>query len=163
MSKSISTHFNAVPSHSYCDDERPSRIDFAMMKYGGPFTTEQVEALFRILTLLLSLGATFTMKIPTSDIGFIIFGRHTGYREDFLGRCTIWAILESSILQYIIGSIILPIYIYIIFALIGRHISMFTRLYTGLILYMLGTVSMLAIDLAVHLDDLGTSSHCMFT
>ena len=27
---------------TYCDDERPSRIDFAKSRYGGPFTTEQV-------------------------------------------------------------------------------------------------------------------------
>ena len=43
---------------------------------------------------------------------------------------------------------------------------MFIRLYAGLLLYILGTVSMLAIDLADHLhsvDDLGTGSHCMFT
>ena len=28
---------------TYCDDERPSRIDFAKSRYGGPFTTEKVE------------------------------------------------------------------------------------------------------------------------
>ena len=28
---------------TYCDDERPSRIDFSKERYGGPFTTEQVE------------------------------------------------------------------------------------------------------------------------
>ena len=28
---------------TYCEDELPSRIDFGKSKYGGPFTTEQVE------------------------------------------------------------------------------------------------------------------------
>ena len=28
---------------TYCDDKLPSRIDFGKSKYGGPFTTEQVE------------------------------------------------------------------------------------------------------------------------
>ncbi len=28
---------------TYCDDERPSRLDFAKQIYGGLFTTEQVE------------------------------------------------------------------------------------------------------------------------
>ena len=28
---------------TYCEDEPPSRIDFGKSKYGGPFTTEQVE------------------------------------------------------------------------------------------------------------------------
>ena len=37
---------------TYCEDELPSRIDFGKSKYGGPFTTEQVEdvkTFFRIL------------------------------------------------------------------------------------------------------------------
>jgi peptide/histidine transporter 3/4 len=66
---------------TYCDDERPSRVDFAKSRYGGPFTTEQVEdvkAFLQILTLLLSLGATFVMEVPTSYIGFKTFGLHTG-------------------------------------------------------------------------------------
>ncbi len=28
---------------TYCDEEIPSRIDYGKMRYGGPFTTEQVE------------------------------------------------------------------------------------------------------------------------
>ena len=28
---------------TYCNDERPSRIDYGKQSYGGPFTTEQVE------------------------------------------------------------------------------------------------------------------------
>ena len=28
---------------TFCEDERPSRIDFGKIKFGGPFTTEQVE------------------------------------------------------------------------------------------------------------------------
>ena len=152
---------------TYCDDERPSRIDFAKSRYGGPFTTEQVEdvkAFLRILTLLLSLGATFVMEVPTSYIGFKTFGLHTGNREDFIHRCKIWAIFESSALRYTIASIFLPIYTFMV--LRSYRISIITRLYAGLLLYILGTVSMLAIDLAGHLhsvDDLGTGSHCMFT
>ena len=152
---------------TYCDDERPSRIDFAKSRYGGPFTTEQVEdvkAFLRILTLLLSLGTTFVMEVPTSYIGFKTFGLHTGNREDFKYRCKIWAIFESSALRYTIASIFLPIYTFIV--LRSYRISIITRLHAGLVLYILGTVSMLAIDLAGHLhsvDDLGTGSHCMFT
>ena len=152
---------------TYCYDERPSRIDFAKSRYGGPFTTEQVEdvkTFFRILMLLLSLGTIFVMEVPTSYIGFKTFRLHTGYREDFIYRSTIWALFESSTLRYMIASTFLPVYIYKV--LLHRRISMFTRLYAGILLYILGTVSMLAIDLAGHLhsvNDLGTGSHCMFT
>ena len=28
---------------TYCENERPTRLDYGKSKYGGPFTTEQVE------------------------------------------------------------------------------------------------------------------------
>ena len=95
---------------TYCDDERPSRIDFAKLRYGGPFTTEQVEDVkifLRILKLLLCLGAIFVVEIPISFVVFNIFGAHTGYKADFISRCTVWAILESSSLRYIANGICL--------------------------------------------------------
>ena len=44
---------------TYCEDEIPSRIDFGKSKYGGPFTTEQVEdvkTFFRMLVVI-SIGS----------------------------------------------------------------------------------------------------------
>ena len=158
---------NPRSAFTYCDDERPSRIDFAKSRYGGPFTTEQVEdvkTFLRILKLLVSLGAVFVIENPTSFVVFNIFGAHTGHKEDFISHCTVWAILETGALRYTIGSIFLPFYIYKV--LRGRQTSIFTRLYVGLLFYILGTVSMLAIDLAGHLhsvNDQGTGSHCMFS
>ena len=41
---------------TYCEDDLPSRIDFGKSKYGGPFTTEQVEdvkTFFRLLPIIL--------------------------------------------------------------------------------------------------------------
>ena len=42
---------------TYCEDELPSRIDFGKSKYEGPFTTEQVESFFRLLSIIF-LGCT---------------------------------------------------------------------------------------------------------
>ena len=39
-------------SFTYCEDDLPSRIDFGKSKYGGPFTTEQVEDVKTFLRLL---------------------------------------------------------------------------------------------------------------
>ncbi len=74
LPESTSTHALQRSAFTYCDDERPSRVDCAKSRYGGPFTTEQVEdvkAFLRILILLHSLGATFVMEVPTT---FITFG-----------------------------------------------------------------------------------------
>ena len=49
---------------TYCEDELPSRLDFGKSKYGGPFTTEQVEDVkifFGILGMGLSISAVFGM------------------------------------------------------------------------------------------------------
>ena len=41
---------------TYCEDELPSRIDFGKSKYGGPFTTEQVEDVKTFLRLLILIS-----------------------------------------------------------------------------------------------------------
>ena len=48
-------HPQCRSAFTYCEDELPSRIDFGKSKYGGPFTTEQVEdvkTFFRSLVVI---------------------------------------------------------------------------------------------------------------
>ena len=50
---------------TYCEDDTPSRLDFGKSKYGGPFTTEQVEdvkTFFRALGLVLIVSFTYAMR-----------------------------------------------------------------------------------------------------
>ena len=50
---------------TYCEDELPSRLDFGKSKYGGPFTTEQVEdvkTFFRALGLVLIVSFMYGMR-----------------------------------------------------------------------------------------------------
>ena len=62
---------------TYCDteDELPSRIDFGKSKYGGPFTTEQVEDV-----------KTFLRVLPVTIVGGAFFGVNiaSGYLRDRL-------------------------------------------------------------------------------
>ena len=54
---------------TYWEDDIPTGLDLGKSKYGGPFTTEQVEnvkALFGIFLLILSLGPFFTADIAAS-------------------------------------------------------------------------------------------------
>ena len=48
---------------TYCEDERPSRIDFGKNKYGGPFTMEEVEDV-----------KTFLRLIPVALVGGVLAG-----------------------------------------------------------------------------------------
>ena len=55
----VTKHPRCRSAFTYCEDELPSRIDFGKSKYGGPFTTEQVEdvkTLLRLLPLILIFG-----------------------------------------------------------------------------------------------------------
>jgi peptide/histidine transporter 3/4 len=45
-------HPQCRSAFTYCEDELPSRIDFGKRKYGGPFTTEQVEDVKTFLRLI---------------------------------------------------------------------------------------------------------------
>ena len=54
---------------TYCEDELPSRMDHGKIKYGGPFTTEQVEdvkVFLSILKVLFSFGPAFLMAVATT-------------------------------------------------------------------------------------------------
>ena len=56
---------------TYCEDELPSRIDLGKAKYGGPFTSEQVEdvkAFLGILSILLTLGPVFAVEVAAGDV-----------------------------------------------------------------------------------------------
>ena len=64
-------HRNPVQrsAFTYCEDKLPSRLDLGKEKYGGPFTTEQVEdvkVFLGILKVLLALGPLFAVERSVS-------------------------------------------------------------------------------------------------
>ena len=61
-------HPQCRSAFTYCEDELPSRIDFGKSKYGGPFTTEQVED---VKTFLRRLIITTIAAILASEMFMI--------------------------------------------------------------------------------------------
>ena len=55
---------------TYCEDELPSRIDFGKSKYGGPFTTEQVEDVktFLRLLIIISIASILLAKVQVMTL-----------------------------------------------------------------------------------------------
>jgi peptide/histidine transporter 3/4 len=50
---------------TYCEDESPSRMDLGKQKYGGPYTTKQVEdvkAFLGILKVLICIASAFMLQ-----------------------------------------------------------------------------------------------------
>ena len=145
---------------TYSDNYIPSRLDFAKERYGGPFTTEQVEnvkTLLRLLLLLFSLGPTYVLEVPASLYFFAQFGRHIGhnYVHHLQHHCSteqLWSmVVENGGLTAIFSNILIPVYIWCVFSVFRRKLpKMFTRLKLGIVLCLLGVVSMLFTDLAGH-------------
>ena len=143
---------------TYSGDEEPSTLDFAKERYGGPFTTEQVEdvkTFLRILLLFVSLGPVFVLDVPTSYFISLSFGIHViEDHSTVMGQScsTTFILLDKGSLMNLVSVLTIPVYIWVIFSSLRRHVpKMFSRLIFTAILYLLGVISMLCIDLAGHL------------
>ena len=120
---------------TYWEEDIPRRIDLGKSKYGGPFTTEEVEdtkSFFRILLLLLSL-----------------FGFHlSGNGFTFLHQLTIklcpsaWVMLLTTasppLLETITALLFIGLFDYLLLPYFRRYVpSLFKRLGIGLSLILL--------------------------
>ena len=142
---------------TYCYSERPkSRIDLAKERFGGPFTTEQVEdvkSFLRILCVLLALGPIFMLEVPVSYFVFPAFALHTGMGPMFKEKnCTTqWILLESGTLGQIFALLVFPVYIWLIYGFLRRCVpKILVRLFVGECLLFLGVAIMFVTDLVGH-------------
>ena len=146
---------------THCDNYIPSRLDFAKERFGGPFTTEQVEnvkTFLRILLLMLMMGPIFVMEVPASLFVFPLFGLHTLHHKIQYGRdnCTsevIWELFvgSGSTMALLSSMVLFPGYIFIMFSLFRKKLpKFFIRLGIGIVLWLLGVVSLLVTDFVGH-------------
>ena len=151
---------------TYTDDEKPSRIDFAKTKYGGPFTTEQVEdvkTFLRILALLMCIGPIFTAEVGAFYL-YPLFGSHIGPNVTLTETaCTVsWLLLQGGTLPAFVSTIIIPFYITVLFPLVKRKLpKILSRLHFGIVISVVGFASMLLIDTVGH--STSHTSKCLFT
>ena len=163
---------------TYSDRYIPSRLDFAKERYGGPFTTEQVEnvkTFFRILVILFSFGPIFSMEVPASIFLFPIISLHT--LKDLLNfwtekqYCTIDIVWNFFMVNCSVKSVLsiiflFPAYIWVVFSLLHKKIpKLFFRLGVGIVMSLLGVMSLLIIDVVGHsVNKAANTNHtqCMF-
>ena len=137
---------------TYCDDERPSRLDFGKQRFGGPFTTEQVEdvkTLMRILLILVCLGPVYVLEVPNSVFGFPLISVHIAHKSQKYCDAS-WIIIESGCLRYIISAVVFPIYIMVLFSTKREKPKILTRLVIGILLYLSGVLCLLVTDVVGH-------------
>ena len=116
---------------TYCEDELPSRLDLGKEKYGGPFTTEQVEDVKTFLRILQVLGPFF---------GAHLFGgckQHSSKEKSNFSSSTppLVSLLSFGGVTNFLIVVLIPLYICLLRPFIHRcisKISMLKRLGLGM-------------------------------
>ena len=75
---------------TYCEDDIPSRLDFGKSKYGGPFTTEQVEdvkTFFRAFGLVL-IGSYIYAMSDESYFRYYVLNKTIIQINTYLKKCS---------------------------------------------------------------------------
>ena len=143
---------------TYCEDELPSRIDFGKMKYGGPFTTEQVEdvkTVMRITPFLLIVGALpggiFVVNYYTNKfIGLPItqFRQYVSYSKVFLSKCYLEATYAHASSIYFLLLVVLNETL--IYPLCHRCVTKIESLHKVIIGVLLGIARIVIVVLMVY-------------
>ena len=107
---------------TYCEDDIPSRIDLGKTKYGGPFTTEQVEdvkTFFRVLGLILVVSAVLGIS-DEGDFHLIIVGKTIAEQTKNyqLGKCSYTFLFTDTF--HITVAILIPLNEFLIYPIFHR-------------------------------------------
>ena len=134
------------------ENRQPSRLDYGLYKYGGPFTAEEVDNVKKLLKLgavLLSLFgvfiAAFTLQDDWQSLVMVHIGGRTPTPENSLPL-----LLEASC-DTVVLVFLIPLHELVIYPLFQKYIlSMLKRIWMGAVLIIACTVSILVIDAVGH-------------
>ena len=138
-------------------DVRPSRLNLAKERFGGPFPNsdvEDVKTFTRVLRILVTLLPLFVLEVPVSDGIFSLFTLHTGTSttNNYTNCTAVWMILGSGGLSYLTQVVFFPLYIWIMFSVLRNRVpKILVRMTFAVALYVLAVSSMLIVDLAGHI------------
>ena len=138
---------------TYCEDELPSRMDLGKEKYGGPFTTEQVEdvkVFLGILCILLTLGPVFTVDTAVNRLLNTV-PHHFTVNNSCTATNYLIQLFELGDISSTLIVILIPVYLFLLRPFIHRCIpGMLKRLGLGMILMSLSLLCTLLIDTMGH-------------
>ena len=155
---------------TYCEDELPSRLDFGKEKYGGPFSTEEVEdvkAFLGIFCLLLTFWSVFTTDIARNGLIYgLSYHLDDCWYSNILAGCGgenvtltdhflvfknyIHATLKTGILSDLLIVIFILSYIYLLRPFVCRATACI-RCYRGVMAGMLNRIGFGMIFLSISL------------
>ena len=160
---------------TYCDEESQTRLDVGKHKYGGPFTTKQVEdvkAFWGILKVLISIGPAFLLQTVMQSL-LPLFAKHgnifrpnpnsTGHLDEVhLEGITRYILISNGLLSPLLVVICIPFYLCWIRQRILYHIpGMLRRIGLAILLMTISLSSTFLMDVMVHVNNTENSG-CMF-
>ena len=156
---------------TYCEDELPLGLDLGKNKYGGPFTTEQVEevkAFYGIVKVLFAVGlVVFTeMSIEFLQHSYerhalgnpLFVPKHiNGHQEEgdnYTSNPQISTVFfGGNIIYSLITCVCIPLYLIVLRPLFINHIpGMLKRIGIGMILIVLSSISTLILDIIIETE-----------
>ena len=147
---------------TYCEDETPSRIDFAKSKYGGPFAIEKVEDVKTFLRIVVVIVSTCALLLPIFLYTFSAsLLQSQSPHLSSLSTCS-EAITQLSYSKSLIIVLSIPLYEVLIHPLTKQWIpSTLKRLCISAVFTVFLSLIMLSIVTVSHLH--GDSTSCIFT
>ena len=148
---------------TYCTEEIPSRMDVGKHKYGGPFTTKQVEdvkAFWGILKVVLSIGPAFLLQTVAQSIlpafakhSYTFIDKNSTHHHQFHPEGVATHVLISNgLLSPLLVVICIPLYLCLIRQRIRYNIpGMLKRIGLAIVVIVLSLVCTFVMDLMVHL------------
>ncbi len=115
---------------TYCEDERPSRIDYGKQRYGGPFTTEQVEdvkVFINISKVLVIVSPFFSLDLYST----IVLSNYHKQSHSIFDR----VFFHNGILLSLTVIVSIPFFLFLVKPYFSRYIpSIFKRMGMSLLI-----------------------------
>ena len=158
---------------TYCEDKRYSRIDFAEQKFGGPFTTEQVEdvktfwrILFYFMMIFLYIGFIMNVESVAADVRYQLKYWNSEpdsniqtCSEEIISKCYQRSVYH---LGYLVIAIVIPLHEFILHRFIERQ-SSFKKFIIGLFLALMSVIGCFSLELVGHIkiNNATTNATCL--
>ena len=135
---------------TYCEDEIPSRIDLGKSKYGGPFTTEEVEDVKTFFKILLVITVIFAILITV-----------------FIQKAVPFPSIENSCLTCLLVNLngfftaaVFLTYEYIVYPCIKvcYRLSMLKQIGVCMLLWVLMSISQFVFAVVIEVDSVNISN-----
>ena len=156
-----------VPVHrsafTYCEDEIPSGLDLGKMKYGGPYTTEQVEnvkAFYGILKVIFTTSPVFLLCSSLIGISNDYFLLHFRFHQYTNSTVSI-ALAAKATFEINLAVFIIPCYLLFLRPFVSYYIpGMLKRMGIAMVILPLIVLVFFIIDTLAHTEN--KTLICMF-